>query len=123
MLVCGPRCLRRGHKGSGALYYWGAQCINLVTNLLYGVRLSDQFTCYKMMRRYLLEQLNLQGEGFEIDGELVAKLLKLKQRIFEVPITYHPRTRKQGKKIRVGDGARWFWQIIKHRFLTLPHHL
>jgi len=119
-VVFGSRRLLPDHKGSGALYYWGAQCINLVTNLLYGVRLSDQFTCYKMMRRHLLEKLNLQGEGFEIDGELVAKLLKLKECIYEVPITYHPRNRQQGKKIKVGDGARWFWQIIKHRFLPLP---
>lgn len=116
-VVFGSRRLLPDHKGSGTLYYWGAQCINLVTNLLYGVRLSDQFTCYKMMRRHLLEKLNLQGEGFEIDGELVAKLLKLKECIYEVPITYHPRTRRQGKKIKVSDGARWFWQIIKYRFL------
>lgn len=116
-VVFGSRRLLPDHKGSGTLYYWGAQCINLVTNLLYGVRLSDQFTCYKMMRRHLLKRLNLRGEGFEIDGELVAKLLKSKQRIYEVPITYHPRTRRQGKKIKVGDGARWFWQIIKYRFL------
>src|SRR3989344_3400884 len=119
MAVFGSRRLLPGHLGSGALYYWGAQAINLTTNLLYGVWLSDQFTCYKMLRREVLEHLPLRSNGFAIDAELVAKLLRRSIRIFEVPITYQPRTRQQGKKIRVQDGWHWLWQIIKYRLYPL----
>ena len=116
-VVFGSRRLLPDHRGSGYFYYWGAQGINLITNLLYGVRISDQFTCYKMMRRSLLTRVSLCSDGFAVDAELVAKLLRLKARIFEVPVTYHPRTRAQGKKIRTSDGLQWFWQIVKYRFL------
>ena len=101
--VFGSRRMLPDHEGSGVFYYWGAQCINLATNLLYGVRITDQFTCYKMIRRSLLPQLKLKGNRFAIDAELVAKLLRKKQRIYEVPITYRPRTRAQGKKIKIRD--------------------
>lgn len=114
-VVFGSRRLAK-NPVSGTFYFWGAQLINLVTNVLYGTRLTDQFTCYKMLRRNLLRQIPLRAERFAIDPELTAKLLRLGARIHEVPITYHPRTRAAGKKIRARDGAHWLWEIVKHRF-------
>ncbi|MDP3685419.1 MAG: glycosyltransferase family 2 protein, partial [bacterium] len=70
---------------SGTFYFWGAQCINLVTNLLYGARLTDQFTCYKMVRRNVLQQIPLRAERFAVDAELTAKLLRRRAVIREVP--------------------------------------
>lgn len=120
-IVFGSRRLLKRNAVSGLAEYWGAQVINLFTNLLYNARISDQFTCYKMIRRQLLEAIPLRSNGFEIDAELTAKLLRLGYAVQEVPITYFPRTRDQGKKIRWRDGVAWLGQIIKHRF-TSPNH-
>jgi dolichol-phosphate mannosyltransferase len=115
-VVFGSRRLLPGNPISGLWEYLGAQVINAFTNMLYGARITDQFTCYKMFRRELIPQLKLRTAGFEFDAELTAKLLRLGQRVREVPIHYAPRSRAQGKKIRWRDGVAWLWQIIKHRF-------
>lgn len=117
-VVFGSRRLLPGSAVSGAAEYFGAQAINLFTNLLYGARISDQFTCYKMFRRPLVSQLKMRTSRFEFDAELTAKLLRLGQRVQEVPIQYFPRSRVEGKKIRWRDGITWLWQIIKHRFTS-----
>jgi glycosyltransferase involved in cell wall biosynthesis len=117
-VVFGSRRLLKSNEVSGFAEYWGAQIINFFTNVLYGARITDQFTGYKMFRRELLEEISLHSNGFEIDAELTAKLLRTGERIQEVPITYHPRSRAQGKKIRWTDGVAWLWQIIKHRFTS-----
>lgn len=105
---------------SSTLYYSGAPLVTALTYLLYGRRLSDQFTCYKMLRRALLTRLSLREKGFTVDAELIAKLLRLGERIYEVPITYRPRSRAEGKKVRLEDGLQWVWQLLKYR--VLPKH-
>lgn len=115
-VVFGSRRLLPGNPTSGLFFYWGAQLINLFTNILYGARISDQFTCYKMARREVVRHIPLHSQRFAIDAELTAKLLRLGRSIQEVPITYHPRSQTEGKKIRFRDGVSWLWQIIKYRF-------
>lgn len=115
-VVFGSRRLRPENRVSGLAELIGAQVINAFTNVLYGVNITDQFTCYKMLRRSLIPQLRMRSKRFEFDAELTAKLLRLGQRVQEVPIQYFPRSRAEGKKIRWRDGVVWLWQIIKHRF-------
>lgn len=117
-VVFGSRRLLPDNPVSGVAEYIGAQTINFFTNLLYGARITDQFTCYKMFRRELIPQLKMHSERFEFDAELTAKLLRLGQKVQEVPIRYLPRSREEGKKIRRRDGVAWLWQIIKHRFTS-----
>lgn len=101
---------------SSTLFYLGAYLINFLTNVFYGVRISDQFTCYKMFRRGLLDRISLRRNGFDIDAELTAKLLRLGKTVWEVPITYHPRSFAEGKKLQFRDGLPWIWQLVLHRF-------
>jgi len=115
-VVFGSRRMLPGNPVSGIAEYIGAQVINAFTNLLYRAQITDQFTCYKMFRKELIPQLKMHSERFEFDAELTAKLLRLGQRVQEVPIRYFPRSRAEGKKIRWLDGLIWLWQIIKHRF-------
>lgn len=115
-VVFGSRRMLTGNPVSGVAEFLGAQVINAFTNVLYGARITDQFTCYKMFRRELMSQLEMRSQRFEFDAELTAKLLRLGQRVQEVPIRYFPRSRQEGKKIRWRDGVAWLWQIIKHRF-------
>lgn len=101
---------------SNRFYYSAVPLVTLLTYLLYRTGVSDQFTCYKMLRRDLLARIPLRERGFGVDAELIAKLFRLGVRVHEVPIMYSPRSRAEGKKVRFHDGLVWCWQLIKHRF-------
>ena len=102
-------------------YYLGGRLVSLVASLLYGRWLTDEPTCYKMVRRDLLDGIDLEAEGFEFCPELTAKLLRRGVRYREVPIRYRPRSIAQGKKIRARDGLIAVWTLLKLRFCRRLH--
>jgi glycosyltransferase involved in cell wall biosynthesis len=86
-------------------------------NLLYGTRLKDPTTMYKVFRRGLLSEVHLTGEYFELDWEIVGKFVRKGHIPLEVPITYKSRSLKEGKKVSVRrDVLRWVWMLLKVRF-------
>jgi len=87
-----------------------------LTNILYGARLTDMETGYKVFRRDVLKKIRLRAVGFDFEPELTAKLLVAGYRIVEVPITYNPRRRDEGKKIRWVDGVDAVYVLLKFRF-------
>jgi len=95
--------------------FLGVRLLTAVTNLLYGSQLTDVATAIKLVRVDVLKSLNLVGEGFELDFELVDKLLLAGHHIHEVPLSYNPRTYAQGKKIRAIDGFRALRVIVRDR--------
>ena len=60
--------------------------------------------------------MRLQTSGFETDQEITAKLLRQGLHIEEVPISYHPRSAAEGKKIRPRDGGVALWTLLRYRF-------
>lgn len=86
----------------------------MLINILYGTSLTDINTCYKMFCASLISYLDLRSNGFDIEPELVAKLLKYGGKIIEVPISYSARTSKQGKKIKAKDFFKDIIAIIKY---------
>jgi glycosyltransferase involved in cell wall biosynthesis len=90
--------------------------LNGLVRILYGQRLTDEATCYKALRTDLLQRMNLQAEGFDFCPELTAKACLLRCRILEVPISYAPRSRQEGKKISWRDGCAAVWTLLKWRF-------
>lgn len=86
------------------------------TNLLYGAKLTDMETAYKVFRTEVIKGLNLTSMGFEFEPEVTAKLLRAGYKIQEVPISYHPRTTEEGKKIGWRDGLKAIWFLFKFRF-------
>ncbi|MCM8778069.1 MAG: glycosyltransferase family 2 protein, partial [Candidatus Omnitrophica bacterium] len=84
-----------------------------LTNILFGSRITDMETCYKLCPRELLLDLNLKANGFEIEPEITCKILKKGYRIKEVPINYNPR--KEGKKINWKDGVKAIFYLFKYR--------
>ncbi|NMC44629.1 MAG: glycosyltransferase family 2 protein [candidate division Zixibacteria bacterium] len=96
-------------------YYWGGRFLTFLANLLYRVNISDESTCYKMVRTDLMKSLGLTCRRFEFCPELVAKLGRRKIPIREIPIRYHPRKMEEGKKIRWHDGAEAIWTLLRYR--------
>ena len=88
------------------------------TNLLYGARLTDEATCYKVFDASLVRSLPLTCRRFEFCPEVTAKVRKRGERILELPISYHPRSYDSGKKIRWWDGVIALWTLIKFRFIA-----
>jgi dolichol-phosphate mannosyltransferase len=100
--------------------FLGVCLLTFVTNILYGSKLTDVATAIKLVRSDVLKSLNLVGEGFELDFELVDKLLLAGHNIHEVALSYNPRTYSQGKKIRAVDGLRALRVIVRDRLGLSP---
>jgi len=98
--------------------------INVVANkvlawaatLLFGKRITDEATCYKVLATDTLRSFDLQCERFEFCPEVTAKTLRRGYRLVEVPITYRARTFETGKKIRTRDGLEAIWTLLRFRF-------
>ena len=104
---------------SGVGFYLGGRFLSLLTNVLYGSRITDEPTCYKMFDRQLLVSLRLSAERFEFCPEVTAKVLRLGYMIHEVPISYTPRSRLAGKKIKFMDGIAAIWTLLRHRWIPI----
>ena len=98
-------------------HYLGNKIIVWLTNLLYGFRATDYEGCYKAFTCDVVRSTPLTADSFELDNELICKLLRRRRRIVEVPIRYSPRIYRQGKKIRWHHGARIVWTILKWRVM------
>ena len=92
------------------------QTLTAITNLLYGGRLTDMETCYKVMAAEVARSLQLESNRFDIEPEITAKLLRAGHSIVELPIRFEPRSRAQGKKIGWKDGVRAIQVLLKYRF-------
>ncbi len=90
--------------------------LTFLANVLFGARISDEATCYKMFRRSVLLEMPLRARRFDFCPEVTAKVRKRGHRIYEVPISYRARTAAEGKKIRWTDGVDAIWALIKYRF-------
>ena len=116
--VYGSRVLQ-GIRTRYITYYWGAASLTLLTNLLYGSRLTDIATTYKLVRTSVLAKLKFDCDGFDFDFELTTKLLRAGVEIQEVPIWYNPRTFAEGKKVRPIDWFKNVRVIFRDRFARI----
>ena len=91
------------------------RCLTLLTNVLFGSRLTDMETAYKVFKREVIQGIRLRCVGFDFEPEITAKVLKAGISIVEVPIGYKPRREDEGKKIRWIDGVDAVYTLFKCR--------
>ncbi len=96
-------------------YLLGNKFVTLVLNVLYFSRLTDSYTCRKLLPTELLKSLHLTARGFELEAEICAKCLKRGIPIVEIPIDYQPRTIEEGKKINWRDAVKAVTMMLKVR--------
>lgn len=96
--------------------YLGNVFISAMHNLLFGDKLTDIYTCYKLLPSNIAKELKLQSNGFEIEAEITAKLAKNGIKIIEVPISYKPRSYEKGKKIKAKDALIGAYTLLKIKF-------
>jgi glycosyltransferase involved in cell wall biosynthesis len=102
--VYGSRFLH-GTQGAPFVSVAANRFLTGLTNVLYGSRLTDMETCYKVMRTDVARALQLEANRFDIEPEITAKLLRAGHDIVERPVRFEPRSRAQGKKIGWRDGV------------------
>jgi len=96
-------------------HFVGNRLLTGLTNLLYGSQLTDMETCYKLLDRRLVQNLDLVSNSFNVEPEITAKLLKQGIAIHEVPISYHGRSFAEGKKISWKDFISAVWTLLTLR--------
>ena len=117
-VVIGSRFLGAGaHR---VLYYWhsvGNRLLTTLSNMATDINLSDMETGYKVFRREIIQSILIEENRFGFEPEIIAKVSRLKVRIYEVPISYYGRTYAEGKKIGWRDGFSALRCIVKYNFL------
>jgi glycosyltransferase involved in cell wall biosynthesis len=114
-IVYGSRFV--GAESHRVLYFWhyvGNRFLTLLSNMLTNLNLTDMETCYKAFTREVAMELKqkLTSNRYGIEPEITA--LVKRRRVYEVGISYHGRTYKEGKHINWKDGLAAIWYIIKY---------
>ena len=104
-----------GHTSHSFLYVMGNRLVTLAANVLFNVYLTDLMTCHKAIRTEIFRELPLVADGFEIEPEITARLLRRGERIYEVPVQYRARSREEGKKLTAADGLRVIVTLLRCR--------
>jgi 2-phospho-L-lactate transferase/gluconeogenesis factor (CofD/UPF0052 family) len=94
---------------------YGGIMLSMLTLILYNRYVTDVLTSIKAFDAHLLRSLDLKSDGLDLEMEIVAKLSRRKEYMFEIPVDYRPRTREEGKKITAGDGMRAILALFRYR--------
>jgi len=117
-VIYGSRNLGHNDKSSKRFYH-GGRFLSELTSFLYGTRITDESTCYKMFPRKLIQSIPLNCKGFEFCPEITAKILQNGIRIKEIPVYYNPRNHENGKKIKWTDGFTAIWILLKLKLFEI----
>ncbi len=104
------------YEKMSTLHYFGNKILTLITNIFFGVMLTDMETCYKLVPGDFIRNMDIKSERFDFEPEITAKILKSGLKIKEVPISYKGRAFSEGKKITWRDGFNAVYTLIKFRF-------
>ncbi|HEV3254001.1 MAG TPA: glycosyltransferase family 2 protein [Candidatus Acidoferrales bacterium] len=115
-VVYGSRFLGGPQRVHFFWHYVANKCLTLLSDMLTNLKITDIETCYKVMRREVLEGVRLRSNRFGFEPEITAKVARKKWRIYEVPISYAGRTYEEGKKITWRDGIVTLFAILRFRF-------
>ncbi|MBE5848111.1 MAG: glycosyltransferase family 2 protein [Lachnospiraceae bacterium] len=118
-VVYGSRYVR-GEKYMIERFYHtaGNKFLTFVSNIFTDLGLTDMETCYKMFRRELIQSIEIEEKRFGFEPEITAKIARKRCRIYEMPISYYPRSYDEGKKIGVRDGFRAIYCILKYNLFV-----
>lgn len=111
VVVYGSRNLTPGKREGKRLLQAGVWIITKLINFLYGARLTDACTCYKLFPRSAVPLF--KPGGFDSDILFDPALIRAGYRVVEVPISYEPRSTAAGKKIKYRDGIKAIFALLK----------
>lgn len=120
-VVFGSRFLSGGaHR---ILYFWhyiGNKFLTLLSCMFTDLNMTDMETCYKVFRREIIQKIAIKENRFGFEPEIVAKVARMRLRIYEIVISYNGRTYAEGKKIGFKDGLRAFYCVVRYNASSAP---
>jgi len=117
-IIYGSRLMGKVKGFNVPLHFIGNKILSIATSVLYGKRITDMETCYKLIRADIIKNMKIDSNRFDFEPEVTAKLLKSGHKIKEVPIDYNCRTFEEGKKITWKDGIKALYVLVKYRFVN-----
>ena len=114
-VVYGSRFMKR-NPNIPTITRFANRFLTLLGNMMFSGGLTDMETAYKVFRSSVAKQISLRSVGFEFDAEITAKILLAGNKIREVPITYNPRSKIEGKKLSWKDGVKTIYILLKCKF-------
>ncbi|MFA7244901.1 MAG: glycosyltransferase family 2 protein [Candidatus Magasanikbacteria bacterium] len=121
-VVYGSRNKENNKRGT-FFFYWGGKLVTYVANFLFGQKMTDEATCYKLIATKKLQSMPLCEKGFAFCPEVTSYLAKDGIKIPEIAISYNPRSKDEGKKINWRDGVVAIWTLLRLRFPNILLHL
>lgn len=109
--------IRKNIKNMYKLHYFGNVFLTIMTNVMYGAKITDMETGYKVFRREVISGMKLKARKFDFEPEITAKILKKGYKIIEVPISFMGRKFKEGKKITWVDGIKAMYYLLRYRLI------
>jgi glycosyltransferase involved in cell wall biosynthesis len=123
-VVFGSRFVGETHR---VLYFWHSVAnkgLTLLSNMFTNLNLTDMEVCYKLFKREIIQGITLKSNRFGFEPEVTAKVARFKMRgengelracrIYEIPVSYHGRTYREGKKIGIKDGFQALYCILRY---------
>jgi len=126
-VVFGSRFIGETHR---VLYFWHSvanRILTILSNMFTNLNLTDMEVCYKVFRREIIQGITLRSDRFGFEPEVTAKVARYRVpgengeparacRIYEIPVSYHGRTYREGKKIGIKDGFQALWCILRYAY-------
>jgi glycosyltransferase involved in cell wall biosynthesis len=103
------------HSSFSFWYVMGNKAVTTTANILFNCYLGDLETCFKLMPVELYRSLRVTSRGFGMEAEVTGKLLRNGFRPYEIAVSYHARSREEGKKITWRDGVQALWILLRER--------
>ncbi len=97
--------------------YWhsvGNRMLTTLSNMFTNLNLTDMETCYKLIKKEIIDSIEIKENRFGFEPEITAKIARTNCRIYEVGISYYGRSYEEGKKIDWKDGFRAIYVIFKY---------
>ena len=116
-IVCGSRFI--GDFKRDNIYvrtYLANKFLSMFFSIIHREKVTDIATCLKVFRKTLFDSIDLKANGFSIEVEILAKTLSKSDNFKEFPISYTARSYEEGKKIKLIDGFRYIYSIIRYSF-------
>ena len=115
LLILGSRTIGTKERKSIYFYtYFGNKVLTMLFSILNNYKVSDIASCYWLVKVDSLKKINIREKGFAIEVEVLSKFIKNQIEIIKVPIRYQGRSYEDGKKIKLSDGIKIFFKILKY---------
>ena len=106
----------RGERETSSIrHYVADRSLALFASLLFNTAISDIQTCFKVFDRDVVDSMTIESDGFDLEPELTAKLLRARHKIYEVPVSFSGRTEDEGRKFTWRDQLEAMRTLVKYR--------